>query len=760
MKFTSQYFKTADDLVQAKNEAYQGVESRRERLKIIRQFTNMMNTLTAEEAEELGRTEITNHGMTYKAMQQNETIFSSMVTGTNALAEIIVDTGNPEQDLVTGQWMSLAVNRGAINRRGKFHNFWRKVSGELVIAGGCPVTQSEKYGWLPAIRTDMFFPPETDLDAEAVTYAFDPKELSMSDLQHLRQCARDEGYISKQNIDELIETLKRQIKDKSTAAKTVMGEEISRSVRDSGTIFDQNISIPAYWYYEVKYDDKGDQYVSSTLFVDGNTAGSTKIDSNNREQGSVAKIIAHVEKLSGEVTDWLHLINVDSEIGGVKNLDTLRGVAELNYPSGVDMEELLNLIIEGEKIRARPKIRVGPDADPDEVAKWNLMTDLYAPSGVEEMPFRSSPSGLNDPLQILNQNSAGITTSSVSNSPRGGELRQQAVERQQQSTALQTNRTVEAYNHLDSILETIVWRLFNAPVKPGTEGYHEIMWVRAFLDKREIPYRQLSTRKHGQFEFIRVRARRTIGNGDRVQQVSSSDWLMQNLRHYEPAARARIIHLATTLQTQDPDLADSVVKIPQAIVNAQKITAENEYDTIKRRAVLGEVFPVSMDDVHQDHIPVHLKDMLAHANSHGIRPWDKLDVLAFGGMAEHVGEHIRIIMSNPDFADEAIPFIRDYQNIVQSAQAIVEEVSAQEEQRQGAGLTPKEQAEMQLKMGKLELEARKLGMKYTENDRLENQRRERTELQRRKQYVSEVEQDRRLKLEEERLRKDTQGDRE
>ena len=38
----------------------------------------------------------------------------------------------------------------------------------------------------------------------------------------------------------------------------------------------------------------------------------------------------------------LHLAAVDSEIGGVKNLDTLRGVAEMIYPSGLDMEELLS----------------------------------------------------------------------------------------------------------------------------------------------------------------------------------------------------------------------------------------------------------------------------------------------------------------------------------------------------------------------------------------------------------------------------------
>ena len=53
MKFKSEYFDTAEELSMAKNAAWLNVKDRRDRLKIIRSFTNMMNTLTDEEAEEL-----------------------------------------------------------------------------------------------------------------------------------------------------------------------------------------------------------------------------------------------------------------------------------------------------------------------------------------------------------------------------------------------------------------------------------------------------------------------------------------------------------------------------------------------------------------------------------------------------------------------------------------------------------------------------------------------------------------------------------
>lgn len=748
MKFKSEYFKTADDLIQAKDDAFKNVEDRRKRLKIIRRFTNMMNTLTEEEAAKLGRTEITNHGMTHRSMLQNETQFTSMVTVTNSLLEVIVDTDNAEKDLTTGIRISEAINRGAIHHKGKFANFWRKVAGELVIAGGGPVTQNEKYGWLPSLRPDMFFPKETGFDAEDVTYAFDPKELTVHDLKRL-QAASTEGretYIEKNNIEALLTLINDQIASNSRNSSNSYAEETSKSVRDF-EMAERKISIPAWWYYEVKYGKNGEQYVSSTLFVSSNVGVEL---TGQAAKDSVAQIIVYIEKAFDNASDWLHLICVDSEIGGIKNLDTLRGVAEMVYPSGVDMEELLNLVIEGEKIRARPKVRLTDKANADAVAKWNIMEDTYAPDGVEEMEFRGNSNGLAGPLSILSQNSAGLATSSVSNGPNGGELRQQAVERQQNTAMLQTNRVSEAYNQLDTLLETIVWRILAAPCKPGTEGYREIMWVRAYLDRYEIPYKALASRKYGRFEFLRVRARRTIGNGDRVQQLDTADWLMQNLQNYEPVSRPSVVHQATVLRTQDPDLADHLVKPPKAIINAQKITAENEYDTIRRRAAMGQSIPVAADDIHQDHIPVHLLDMAAHVATHGVRPWDKLDVLVFAGAVEHTGEHLKILLANPVTHGEGVAFIQQYQNITQSAQKIVQEVEQSEGSEQNQ-LSPKEQADLQLKWAKIELEGRKMGLKTEDMQRLWQNREARAMLSQRQQYTREINEDRRLKLDDKRI---------
>lgn len=751
MKFESEYFENADDLVRAKDDAWLNVENRRARLKTVRQFTNMMNTLSEEEAEELGRSEITNHGLTHRDMLQNETQFTSMVTVTNSLLEVVVDTDNPEKDMMMGFRISAAINRHAIHHKGKFANFWRKVAGEIVIGGGVPVTQNEKYGWLPKLRPDMFFPKETGLDAEDITFAFDPTELTVDDLRKLSAAVKGEtsNYIDKENVDKLIEKIEEQIKNNTKDAGSSFAVEVSHSTRDRGRT-ERSVSISAWWYYEVKYKEDGDQYVSATLFIDGVSGIQLEGD-----KGMAAKIVVYIDKAFENASDWLHLVHVDSEIGGVKNMDTLKGVAEMIYPSGLEMEELLNLIMEGDKIRARPKVRLLDNADADAVAKWDIISDLYAPSGVEEMEFKGNTRGLQTPFSLLSQNSAGMSGGSVSNSGQGGELRQQAVERQQNTAMLQTNRVSEAYNHLESILETVVWRILAGTTKPGTEGYREIMCVRAELDKYQIPYKELAKRKYGRFEYLRVRARRSIGNGDRVQQLETAEWLMSNIQNYEPAARPMVIHQATVLRTQDPDMADFLVKIPKAILNAQKVTAENEYDTISRRAALGQILPVAQDDIHQDHIPVHMLDMQAMVARHSVRRWDKLDLLAFAGLVEHVGEHLKILLANPVTNAEAKIFIQDYQNITQAAQAIVAEVEEAEGTDQ-MQLSAKEQADMQLKWAQLELEGRKLGIKIEDTQKLWENRETRAALSQRQQYTREINEDRRLKLDDKRIEKQTE----
>lgn len=744
--FESQYFETADDLVQAKTRAEENSRTRRARLKLIRRFTNMLPTMTDEEMEQVNRTENTNFGLVYTDLLGVESQLTSTHSTTSSFVEIIVDTGNAEKDQHTGQRLSEAINKGAVHHQSKFSNFVKKIAGEVTMAGGCPVTQNERYGWLPKLRLDMLFPKGTPLEAEQVTYAFDPEELSMSDLKKmLSQIGeKDDGKrLNKANIQALIDQLEKQIKENQKTRGSTHGRSVSKTARDTGGE-EQTVTISAWSFYEVKWDDDGQSFVSFTLFTDG-ICGLPSKKSPSDSPTSNSRIIEYVEKAYPSATDWLQMIFIDSEIGGVKTVDSCIGIAERVYPSAIEIEDLMNLVLEGDKEKSKPKYQDTGDGNPDEIEKWDSLQDSFVPKGLAGFEQPASTNQLQTPMTILKGSVSRMTASPLASSGREGENHFQQEERVQSGSALTSNRLADWSNQMDSLLETMVWRILAGKVKPGSEGYNEIMWCRDYLKKHQIPYKELATRKYGRFEFLRVKSKRVIGNGDMQGSLEAANWLMNNQMNFPPTSRPTIVNRATAIVTGDPDLADFLSAPPQAILNAQKITAENECDTIRRRAVIGQTIPVAPDDVNQDHIPVHLLDLQCILQENQFIPWSKLDVIQFSGLAFHTMDHIKILQSNPMTVSESKPFILDLQNLVAAAQPIIDEVN----QREGSEvnqLTEKEKADLQLKMMAEHRKGVELGIKVEELNRLDENRQARAILATRSQYASEVHNDRRLKL--------------
>jgi hypothetical protein len=752
VKFKSEYFENINELTTAKDDAWSGVEQRKERLNIIRKFSNGLATMTKEEAQAKGRTEIVNHLTTYTKLSGQTSMYESMATGQKNLVEIIVDTNNPEQDQEAGARLSEAVNRGAVCRKGKFAQFWRKCAGEITMAGGVPVTMNARYGWLPTLDLDMFFPKETDLDAENVTYCFVPEEMTHADLKELEKevDGGSSSVTNVKNVKKLISILDQRIKDTEGKANQ-FGAEVTRPVRDANSP-GANLTIDCWSYYEVKFAEDGSRYVSKTLFTDTlDTTLEQDSGIDRTEPASEAYLISFQEKAHDEASEWLHMVCIDSEIGGLKNTDTLRGVAELVYPSSAEIEDLFNRVLEGDKIRATPKLKVTSAANADAVAQWDINSDSFVPEGLEEMQFQTSSQHLQTPIGQLMGNVSELTMSPRGGVADSGELRVDAVDRQESSAGVRANRLSEAYDIMDSILESVVYRLLLGETKPGADGYMETKWVRDFLKAQDVDYKALAKRENGQFTFLRVRARRSIGNGDRQHQIQTSDWLMANIQGFEPTSRPLIMREAAYLRTQDQDLAEQLVTVPKTLLNAQKVTAENEYDTITRRAALGQMISVQPGDVHQEHIPIHLNDMQAMLASHQFKPWTKLDVLAFGGLIDHVGEHLQILLGNPATNFEGQQFLQDFQALVNAARPIILEVEEREDSLQQQ-LTPKEEAELQLKAKAEERKWRELGLKESTEAALEENRTSRARLSARSQYTKEIAEDRRQSLNEDQFR--------
>lgn len=737
MSFKSEYHANASELRDSRAFASSKVKDRRDNLDLIRRASNGMALMTEEEAEELGRDEIVNHLLSYAKLLLLESMYKSMVTGTKSLVEVIVKTGNPEQDQAEGARVSRIINDGIINFRRKFKNFWNKCAGEIVMAGGVPVCYADKFGWLPEVRMDMIFPEDTDLETDLVPFCFSPVQFNLVDLEAMVREAKaggakageDEGedeVVTVANLKKLITILKEQPENESNAFPT-HGENITRSTRSESCEETSVTTLDCWEYYEVKVDeDDGSLYVSKTLFVeqeainptkDGDVQPSRKLDKGDETSDSL--ILAYEDKAFDNVFDWLAFVSVDNEIGGEKTTSTMRGVAELMFDSSQDLEDLLNLMIQGDKIRAMPKLQMTDDANVGQVAKWDITRQLVAPKGLQKLDMDAPTSHLQTPMSILESSS-----SAIAGSPGGaggtGDLRVEALEKQQVSGNIQANRLGEAYDCLDMLLEMIVYRVLQSEPEPGTEGYNEIKWTQKKLEEEGVDYKALGEREYGRFLHIEVRAQRNIANGDRRAQVDTADWLMANLDRYAPQVRPIIVRLATQLRTQDPHLAETLVQIPKIIINQQKVIAENEYDTIERFSSAGASVSIGVDDIHQDHIPVHLRDMQMLLARHEVRPWDKDDVLTFTGVAEHLAEHLEVLLGDKTTINEAAPFLQDYQKLINAAQTPISEVEEREQQQEeGPDSIPLEkQIELEQKDQALALKAQELGIKQANQERL------------------------------------------
>ena len=132
-------------------------------------------------------------------------------------------------------------------------------------------------------------------------------------------------------------------------------------------------------------------------------------------------------------------------------------------------------------------------------------------------------------------------------------------------------------------------------------------------------------------------------------------------------------------------------------------------------------------------------------------PWTKLDVLVFGGVLDHIGEHLQILLGNPATNFEGQQFLQDFTALVNAGRPIIQQVEEQE-QSLDQQLTPKEEAELQLKAKAEERKWRELGLKENTEAALEENRSSRARLSARGQFTKEIAEDRRQNLNEDQFK--------
>lgn len=737
IKFKSQYFKDLDELV-AERKYLQTIKSDRdEKERKLREFYNGRPTKTEAEAEETGE-DVTNHLFGHARIHAVETALRSTITGKSTFIEIVVDTDNNETDMKAGVCITQKLNK-AINHRPVFFNLFQSIAGELPLTGRAALLHRGNAGWCPSLSRGLLVAEDAPPLPGSIPYAYAPRKLTQA---RLRSMERSPGkFIDVETIKKLLDWSKDKITKKSNIVSRVYGsghsEDGSSVDEESGDKANSNsTSIDAWEYFEIHHEGSG-SYVSSTLYVEEVPNNVTEDTSQETKRSIPAIIVAHDPKAFDSPESWACLILLDAEIGGVKTWDSARSIAELCYPNDSDVETMANASVEGALMRARPRFTSDP-GNLDALRKWNLRDDVVVPDYAKEFKLSPESGDLAANMSLLSQNSSNLSSTSHSNGSGGGELRVQALRKGQQDTASTLSRLDCMYRYLQPMCEEMVRRFLVAKIKPGMEGYEDIAWFRSQLEINKLGkdhLKILGSQSFGRFDYITVKIVRSVGEGDVGSQREIAELLMKNIASFAPQVRPIILQMWLALVTNDQDLAERIVTLPNLIISAGRVTAENECDTIMRRASAGFALPTGKDDIDQDHCESHLLDMQALIARHGVVPWNRLDALGFSGLAVHTSEHVQNLMSLTEGRADG----KYYAALLQQAVAKAEPILAKlEEEAQQAGVDPEVAADLMLRREELMLRARELGLKERQQDALEFDRDRKHGLGSRKQYAGEV----------------------
>jgi hypothetical protein len=789
-KLQSDIHDSIDYLIQAKSYTVTENSDKIERRQIVHAFTNLRDTMTKEEKNESGREEIINFGSTFRSAQVNIAPLEAIVVGTDSLCEVVVDFNDPNKDHLLGVEISNLANDWFFKNNETFHQFWRTTVGEGYLTGGGPAIFDEQdVGLFPSFNKNFLFPPGSKLDPEKMTYAFERREMTINDLNELiAETEEDDDMVSVGSIKAIIEDIKDTIRGSSASTSNAReGVDLDgNSARSCGGLNKTTFEVWGYWEVRThsrKHKDKekrGNKYISHILFTD---KAIISAENKSKTEHEVFAILAQEEIAFDDPREWLVMLIFDEEIGGDKKVDTLRGIAEAFYKPAALIEELRNVEVEGAMQAARLTLQEREGADPDEVLDFELGKDLFAPKNIEVLQLPNTGSQVRPVVADLMQTVSGISGSGYSNSGRGQELRQQAVERQDNTQTIKNNNITKAYLKMDNILDLIIGRGLNLDPPSGTSEYRLIKGFQEAVDDRIIqifklldqeddglgdaPTAKVNAKKirlklgergWGKFKNIRVKTRRTATGLDRPTEVENANFILRMVETGRVPAEnvPALMQRAVAYQTQNTDIAELASAVPELIKSDQMERAAAEWETIKRRATAGEIYPIGPRDIDEDHIESHIMDTIADVNANGLRPWDQLNVTQLVAGVNHTGAHIQRMQQRPESAGVAKMKMMELQEVVAQAGAIIQLLEEQKAQQDKQEMSPDDRlaiAREQKIYTEIEILGRKFGVDIEDKkDIMRNrmtraqQNQERLNLMNRNQVVNEVNSDRQFQL--------------
>lgn len=684
MELKSKYFTSLTELIYEKDTIKRKHEERRSREAIVLDFYNGKPIMSEGDAEDEQLGDITNHLMGYSNMQTLETKLYSIWSTANKIIDVnVLEGADAEETERFSDLINHYLNK-AIFSTPRFGSFWRSVAGEIAISGRVACVYREDADWCPSVQPNMMLPDSMGSDSSEATYAFIPRDMTIADLENLKggdddatdedkeidEVLSDGTQTNDKVIDQLIKSIEDDIvQDNNDTNKDNLKEKRNATNTDKPTDGDKT-TVTVWYYYEARFDEEaGSKVIDVTIFTD-----KFRTTGDEPQQSIVAHLPAHYDRPPA----WMHLIVIDASIGGEKRFSTAKGIGEISYNSDVDAEEFLNRIMEGEKIRAVPRMRRTEGGDMDKLLQWNIYEDSIIPEGLEPTRLEGS-SNLAGAMSLLQRNSSSITGSASANTGQGQELRQQAVERQGNNAATSNSRTSDLYKSLDILMEEIARRFFTGEIKGTSPGYNQVMWFRKMMQKKGVPIEKLAEEEFGFFESIEVKSVRSSISGESDSDLRSAQLLMNNLNNYPPALRPLLVRRFTTQITGDPEFSERMVELMPKITSAQRVTAESEFEQIARDSTLGMTTPIGADDIHQEHAPTHIKHLTVIIQDAQFAPWTRREALHFGALQQHAQLHIDELLLNNTSLAEGQALAQEMANVVSQADGLLADLVAREE---------------------------------------------------------------------------------
>lgn len=646
----------------------------------IESFYNGRNTMSPDEAERNGITQITNHLFGYDSLNlarlQIEAIFTQ--------PKEVWTFKFPEAPMeFRQQWemYSTACFNKVIRESRRLKPHVKTLAGETTLHGSGFLMFRDTEDWCPVFARPLV-PTGTGILASDVPYACIPGHLTLGEMKRYLKASEDlkkngtEGFWRTGNLEKAIEVLEGNITGRTGTLGTTMNgvtiDEREQMYQEQGLNGPgYRMKLPVYYFYVARPEEEGTPF---DLIILARFTPHQRKYATDRMKTVLPVCLFKREKMFERANNWLNPFFIDAAIGGNTSWHRTMGLGQLNYEPDMHTEQFFNVAMQGSIENLRRTFRIEGQADWELINRWNQgdTPSNVLPPGVKFEEAAKNPNFQYafTTIQMLQQLSRRNASSSVGNSgdTSTNELEIQALERQGRNAEALAARMSDIQESADALgLE--IFRRMCAPLPMRFDpGYEEIRAFQEGLRKDGVPIGLLRRWLKSPDRQVICEIDRSTGDGDRVRQIMVDNMLMSRLHLFNPQAQQIILRRVTANQTKDYGFAAQIVPYEPKPDGNQVDRANGENETCMLRGITGHVPERKEDDIDMVHIPEHLGGMQALLAKGDVKGWDQMDLAGFKAMGAHCAMHIQTLEAIPEQKQAAGEMYNQLQQLARQGQ--------------------------------------------------------------------------------------------